>query len=144
MNLLDKIRKESESPSVIAETTTDLLTKEIQINDDNQPENSESETTKIDSWEQELLAELNSLPSIAEKKIGIRLEEQTLIPLQAHCKAEGITIETFVEATFMFCQQRPELLKEITSEASIHLMRRKKAGTIRSVLTKTRNLKGKQ
>lgn len=137
MSLLDQIRKETETPSVKVETRQDALI------DNLAEENNESPNLSIDTHEDieaSLTAELASFPPISQKKVGVRLEEEVLTQLETTCKENKITIETFLEAAFIACQEDPSIMNATIADAQTRLARRKRAGTIRSILTKSQNL----
>jgi hypothetical protein len=135
MSLLDKIRQESENPSVTVENRKDLLLEQLP---EQRPEQQERE--KGGDFESSLLAELDSLPKVSPKKVGVRLEEELLADIQSHCREEGITIETLLEAFFVICNSRESTMKQVTKEAKARIKQRTRAGNIRSTLTKFKNL----
>ncbi|MGR3279357.1 hypothetical protein ACSYAD_30280 [Acaryochloris marina NIES-2412] len=137
MSLLDKIRKETEAPSVKVETRQDALIENLA--EENKSTQKQLTNTHEDI-EANLSAELASFPPIAQKKVGVRLEEDVLAGLEATCKQNKITIETFLEAAFIACQQESLVMDATIADAQARLARRKRAGTIRSILTKSQNL----
>lgn len=137
MSLLDKIRQETEVPSVKVETRQDALIENLA------EENNSTPPPSIDTHkdiEANLSTELASFPPIADKKVGVRLEEDVLAELEVICKKHKITIETFLEAAFNVCQQDSSAMNAAIGDAQTRLARRKRAGTIRSILTKSQNL----
>lgn len=137
MSLLDKIRQETETPSVKVEQRQDSLIDKLA--EDN-PESQKSQIDIREDIEANLTAELASFPPIAQKKVGVRLEEDILTQLEITCKENKITIETFLEAAFIACQEDPSIMNATIEDAQTRLARRKRAGTIRSILTKSQNL----
>jgi len=102
MSLLDKIKQESKNPKVKVTPREDQL-----INEGKPTINEEKpEEDMISSLEKELA----SLPSIVNKKMGVRLEKGIYNDIRKFCQDNDITLETLVEAYFSICQNDPELL----------------------------------
>lgn len=137
MSLLDKIREEAKTPSVSVEQRQDNLIENIANENQTRINQSAKGTEDLDT---SLAAELASFPPIAKKKVGVRLEEEVLDALEVSCKEYKITIETFLEAAFLVCSQDTSVMNQTIDEAQTRLARRKRAGTIRSILTKSQNL----
>ena len=134
MSLLDKIKQESKNPKVKVTPREDQLINEGKptINEEKQ------EQDMISSLEKELA----NLPSIVNKKMGVRLEEDIYNDIRKFCQDNDITLETLVEAYFTICQNDPDLLEKVIANAQHRVKQRTKAGNIRSLLTKTRNIRG--
>ena len=143
MSLLDKIKKEHESPTVKVPPRQDELVPKAEVlpsetkpfvpKEEGTPEPGQS----IASLEKEL----ETLPSVTNKKIGVRLEDDIYEEVRRFCQENSITVETLLEAYFTVCQSQPKLIEKIIEEARFRLKRRTKAGNIRSLLTKAKNLK---
>ncbi|MDX2096946.1 MAG: hypothetical protein SFW36_04150 [Leptolyngbyaceae cyanobacterium bins.59] len=88
---------------------------------------------------QQLQDELDSYPRVSDKKVTLRLEEEVLESLDETCREHGITIETYLEAlhTVIATQLSHE---QVISDAKQRVDRRRRIGTIRSTLTKLKNL----
>ncbi len=142
MSLLDKIKNEYESQTVKVPPRQDELLPKAEVSlSETQLVSQEEETTKPVQSTLFLEKELASLPSITNKKIGVRLEEGIYDELRKLCQENSITVETLLEAYFTVCSTQPKLVKKIIEEAQFRLKKRTKAGNIRSLLTKTKNLK---
>ena len=143
MSLLDKIRQESESPSVRIKDRSDALMdsikpQEAEIGGKNSTEN----ILEVD-FEAPLIAELESYPAVSSKKLGVRLEEEILEQLQYLCRSNKITVETLLEAFYKICSPDEDLMTRVINESQSRMKRRTRAGNIRSILTKSRNLRDK-
>jgi predicted DNA-binding ribbon-helix-helix protein len=137
MNLMDKIRKESEMPSIVIDKREDPLFEDLSIEQDmlNTPLTSQSI-----SLEESLLKELEKIPQISSKKVGVRLEEAVLTDIQNLCRDNNITVETLLEAFYEVCNTREPIMKLVVKEAQTRMKSRTRAGNIRSTLTKFRNI----
>lgn len=134
MSLIDKIRKESEMPTVLVEKREDGLLEQISV------ETKEQETQYEESFEGKLLAELEKIPQVSNKKVGVRLEEEVLSKIQDLCRDNNVTVETLLEAFYETCSNKESVMKAVIKEAQARNKRRTRAGNIRSTLTKFRNL----
>lgn len=136
MSLLDKIKQEYQSPTVKIAPRQDELIPTPETVKSREKEEKREEQEMIASLEQEL----QSFPPITPKKMGVRLEESIYEQIRSLCREEDITLETLVEAYFTICQGNPLLQQQIIEEAQKRVKQRTKAGNIRSLLTKARNL----
>lgn len=137
MSLLDKIRQESASPTVTVPPRIDPLAQNLpDIAGD-----STIVTPPEETVEKTLEAELATFPSISAKKVGVRLEEDILAELEALCRQNDITIETLLESFYVVCSAQDKVMSKVLPEAKRRIRQRVRAGNIRSILTKTRNLK---
>ena len=137
MSLMDKIRKESVSPSVIIEKREDSLLE----NFNSEPIQIEAQSTsQTENLEESLLRELDKIPLVSSKKVGVRLEEAVLSNIQDLCRKNNITVETLLEAFHEVCSTRESIMKSVVKEAQARMKRRTRAGNIRSTLTKFRNI----
>lgn len=134
MSLIDKIRQESEKPTVIVESRDDDLLEQISA------DIHEKGTQKEESFEGKLLSELEKIPQVSSKKVGVRLEEGILVEIQDLCRDNSITVETLLEAFYETCVKKESVMKAVIREAQARSKRRTRAGNIRSTLTKFRNL----
>ncbi len=144
MSLLDKIKNEYESQTVKVPPRQDELLPKSEVSlPETQLVSQEEEVTKPAQSTLFLEKELASLPSVTNKKIGVRLEEGIYDEVRKLCQENSITVETLLEAYFTVCSTQPKLVKKIIEEAQFRLKQRTKAGNIRSLLTKTKNLQDK-
>lgn len=142
MSLLDRIKNEYESQTVkVPPRQDELLPKAEVLLPETKLVSQEEESTKPVQSTLFLEKELESLPSVTNKKIGVRLEEGIYEEIRKLCQENSITVETLLEAYFTVCSTQPKLVKKIIEEAQFRLKQRTKAGNIRSLLTKTKNLK---
>jgi hypothetical protein len=137
MSLMDKIRKESEAPSVVIEKREDPLLDDFHIDQD---ELGSQSTSQAASLEESLLKELEKIPLVSSKKVGVRLEEKILSDIQDLCRDNNITVETLLEAFHEICILREPIMKLVIKDAQARMKRRTRAGNIRSTLTKFRNI----
>ncbi len=137
MSLMDKIRKESEAPSIVIEKREDPLLDDFHIEHD---EVKSQSTSQAASLEESLLNELEKIPLVSSKKVGVRLEEKILSDIQDLCRDNNITVETLLEAFHEICILRDPIMKLVIKDAQARMKRRTRAGNIRSTLTKFRNI----
>lgn len=141
MNLLDKIKKEHESPTVkVVPRQDELLPKIESISAQTQEAFQTPQSSTTEESIRLLEQELATLPSITNKKIGVRLEEGIYEEIRKLCHDNNITVETLLEAYFTICNSQPDLESKIIENAQNRLKQRTKAGNIRSLITKTKNL----
>ena len=143
MSLLDKIREESTSPSIKVSGRTDPLIDSFQPQQQIEGEPQSAISAPAADFEASLLAELESFPVISSKKVGVRLEEDILDALQTLCRRERITIETLLEAFYETCGGDRSFMGQVIEDAKTRVQRRTRAGNIRSILTKSRNIRQK-
>ncbi|MBW4549942.1 MAG: hypothetical protein KME35_02305 [Aphanocapsa sp. GSE-SYN-MK-11-07L] len=139
MSLLDKIRQESVEPQVKVPPRTDPLTLSLE----EKPQALALNSTNEDNWSASLEAELAAIPPISNKKVGVRLEEDILDKLDQLCRQHDVTIETLLEGFYTVCHTKDTIMLKVFQEAQNRIKRRTRAGNIRSVLTKSRNLQAK-
>ncbi len=137
MSLLDKIRQESVEPQVKVPPRTDPLALSL----DEKSQALAHNSTNEDNWSASLEAELAAIPPISNKKVGVRLEEEILDKLDQLCRQHDVTIETLLESFYTVCYAKDTLMLKVFQEAQNRIKRRTRAGNIRSVLTKSKNLK---
>lgn len=65
----------------------------------------------------------------------IRLEQQVDEELERLCSRERITRETFLEAAYLVCNDKPEILQEVLAIAKQRYQQRKTAGEKRKFQT---------
>lgn len=132
-NILDKLRKNRQRATVERQ---DPL-----FNQDN-PQKQEETTiqpkkNEIKGTLAELKEKLAQIPS-TKRRSGIVLESALDLELTSYCKQQGITVETFLEATWLTVQGT-EMLAKITAEAKIRYNQRKSAGQLRRLITTLEN-----
>ncbi len=135
MSLLDKIRKESASPTVKVEPKSDTLVQQAE----GIPEETPATPQPVDPIAA-LEEELAAYPTISGKKVGVRLEEEILNEIQTLCRDNGITPETLLEGLYTVCKGKAALMRNVIKEAQTRYQQRTEAGNIRSLITKSRNL----
>ena len=142
MSLLDKINQEAKNPTVKVPPRSDELAPKVVKLDRN--ENAITEVGQTEQLIMSLEEELASLPKISSKKIGVRLETTLYDAIRKFCDEQGITVETLLESYFSVCQANRDLTQVVVEEAQTRIKQRVRAGNIRSLLTKTRNLRKTQ
>ena len=99
MSLLDKIKNEYELQTVkVPPRQDELLPKAEVLLAETELVTQEEETTKPVQSNLFLEKELASLPSVINKKIGVRLEEGIYEEVRKLCQKNSITVETLLEA----------------------------------------------
>lgn len=140
MSLLDKIKQESNSPTIkINPPKDELVPNQKQENQENIKVTADIDKEQL-AITTALEKELETLPQVVSKKMGVRLEEGIYTEIRLFCQKNNITLETLLEAYFTICQDHPIILNQVVENAQHRLQQRTKAGNIRSILTKTRNL----
>ncbi len=152
MSLMDKIRKEASSPTVKVPPRQDALAPLGQNAGLGQIVTDPVGSAEVASMPQpvpgsqdpqmrSLEAELAKYPVISAKKVGVRMEEPILEEIQELCRTNDITVETLLESFFTTCKGKDTLMRQVIKEAQSRIQRRTKAGTIRSILTKSKNIR---
>ncbi len=141
MSLFDRIRQEAVSPTVKVPQRNDLILSNPEISSDLTEIDNQEDDNKAVSLEKLLIAELESLPIISKKKVGVRLESEILENIQELCRNNNITVETLLEAFYQVCNVKDTLMRQVIKDAQNRIQRRTRAGNIRSILTKSKNLK---
>lgn len=149
MSLLDRIRQESSSPTVKVQRQDALLQsiQQGQVDPDAIGSNLEADIPSQLAQDQEagnplldkLRADLSTYPAIANRKVTLRLEEQSLKEIQALCSTFDITPETLLEAFIQVCSAQKPFMDQVVEEAQSRIQRRVEAGNLRSLITKTEN-----
>jgi hypothetical protein len=158
VSLIDKIKQEHESPTIKVPPRQDNLISPSEVEPIKSDVITQKEVETIKSeviFDQQkfyqhenldaslvspLEKELKSFPAISDKKISIRVEKEIYTGIRELCYNNKITVETLLEAYFTLCKSQPRLLEKIVKEAQARIKRRTKAGNIRSLITKTKNL----
>ncbi|PNJ93278.1 hypothetical protein CEP14_13275 [Cylindrospermopsis raciborskii C04] len=148
MTLFDKIKKEHNSPTVkVPPRQDDIIPKQEVIESESNFNHGElhkyTEPDVSPISIASLEKELQSFPSLSNKKIVLRLEEDIYEGIRVICYEHDITVETLLEAYFSLCKSQPKLMDKILKEAQSRIKGRTKAGNIRSLITKIKNLTSK-
>ncbi|UBF30195.1 hypothetical protein K9N68_39350 (plasmid) [Kovacikia minuta CCNUW1] len=106
-----------------------------------QPQPAQPAASGIDLELASLETELETFPIVSDKKIGVRLEKDIQKEILAFCDEQDITPETLLEAFYTVCKSKDSLIRQVAKEAQSRIQRRIKAGNIRSMITKLKNLK---
>ncbi|PZO52319.1 MAG: hypothetical protein DCF15_13970 [Phormidesmis priestleyi] len=78
-------------------------------------------------------AKLAALPEVTSRR-SVRIEKSLFESLSTFCQQHGITIETFLEASYIASSAEPELQSQIVIEAQRRMEERKQAGKLRRIL----------
>jgi hypothetical protein len=142
MSLLDKINQEAKNPTIkVSPRNDELAPNVIQFDRTEDPSKNTAQTEQLI---RSLEDELNTFPQVSSKKIGVRLETDLYDTMRKFCDEHGITVETLLESYFTVCQSNQDLTQQVIECAQTRIKQRVRAGNIRSLLTKTRNLLNKQ
>ena len=82
----------------------------------------------------ELKAELAQIPQTNRHSASV-LDKELDQNLTRHCKDQRITVETFLEAAWIYADANPEAMAEILTEAKRRYAERKRAGKLRRLIT---------
>ena len=82
----------------------------------------------------ELKKQLAQFPT-TRRRSGIVLEEELDFELTTYCKKNGITVETFLEASWLIVSEKETILKKVTKQAKFRYQQRKEAGHLRRLIT---------
>ena len=82
----------------------------------------------------ELKKQLAQFPT-TRRRSGIVLEEELDFELTTYCKKNGITVETFLEASWLIVSEKETILKKVTKQAKSRYQQRKEAGHLRRLIT---------
>ncbi|QDZ41664.1 hypothetical protein FRE64_17130 (plasmid) [Euhalothece natronophila Z-M001] len=132
--MLNRFKNRSQRPTV--RRNSSLEDNETPLaSSSKETQNSESSKTKAEQIKQRL----ETYPKIAPRR-NIRLEESLNEKIQQFCQEQDITIETFVEACFLACEQDSDLKNHITQEAQQRVAQRKEAGKLRRLYSQLEKL----
>ena len=155
MSLLDKIRQEASSPTVKVPPRDDLLAPHREVTEPVSPVEvaASGELMAPPSVPVQqghfpempfLEAELATYSVISAKKVGVRLEEGILEAIQDLCRKNDITVETLLESFYTTCEGNDSLMRRVIEGARARIERRTRAGNIRSILTKSKNIRSQK
>jgi hypothetical protein len=88
-----------------------------------------------------LSEQIDALPQVAARR-NIRLEATLDKALDRFCDNAGITIETFLEAAYLVCEQDADLRKSLLEVAGDRFQQRKEAGKLRRLYSQLQNTDG--
>lgn len=111
------------------------------ILEDNRAKSSNKSKPSSTSDLEQLRLKLLQFPEIANR-VPVRLEAEVKNEIEALCRQEKITIETLLEALYLNCAGKDTLMRQVTKEARRRLASRKRAGNIRSSITRLENITG--
>lgn len=102
---------------------------------DAKTEFSHSLNTEVGKGERSLSEpnEVEAFPEVVRRTI--RLEQQVDEELERLCSRERLTRETFLEAAYLLCNDKPEILQEVLMIAKERYRQRKAAGEKRKFQT---------
>ena len=138
-SILDRIRQ-NRNRTRVPQRDDVLVTKPPTNEQGSQLDNpDERETTKedaapTDATLEELKAQLAKFPS-TRRHSAIVLDQDIDQELTRFCKDQGVTVEVFLEASWLFTSAEPELMKAIMTEAKRRYKARKQAGKLRRLIT---------
>jgi hypothetical protein len=92
------------------------------------------DTPATDGTLEELKAQLAKFPP-TRRHSAIVLDKDIDQELTRFCKDQGVTVEVFLEAVWLFTSAEPELMKTIMAEAQRRYKARKQAGKLRRLIT---------
>lgn len=155
MSLLDKIRQEANSPTVKVPPRDDLLAPQREVKEPSATVSdaafgevvSSPEVSVQQGIEPEMLsleAELATYPLVSPKKVGVRLEVELLEAIQDLCRKNDITVETLLESFYTNCKGNDSLMRRVIKGAQARIESRTRAGNIRSILTKSKNIRAQK
>ncbi len=93
-----------------------------------------SDATITNDALEELKAELAKIPA-TNRHSAIVLEKELDQNLTRYCKDNRVTVEVFLEATWIHISSNPAAMEEILAEAKRRYADRKRAGKLRRLLT---------
>lgn len=126
--MLDRIgRRSSQRPKVTRDTS---------LTNGQSAEPAEGVRTRLSSTDAaaSIEAQLAALPEVTSRR-SVRIEKSLFEELSTFCQQHGITIETFLEASYIAASADQDLQSQIVTEAQRRMEERKQAGKLRRVLT---------
>ncbi|MGK7898675.1 MAG: hypothetical protein AB4372_34950 [Xenococcus sp. (in: cyanobacteria)] len=147
-NLLSRLREKNRQRSSVPQRDDSLIVEKSKKLDNSIQQETKKEkqqqTSKQTKSKQQTPTEDNTLSNLkaelaqyseTNRHSAIVLEKKLDIELTRYCKEQGITVETFLEASWTIALANPELLKQVTDEAQIRYKSRKEAGRLRRLIT---------
>lgn len=125
-DMLDRIERRSQRPKVNRDTSL----ANGQLAGAKETQGPMSSTDAAASIE----AQLAELPEVTSRR-SVRLEKRLFEELSAFCQQHGITMETFLEASYVVAFGDSNLQPQIITEAQRRMEDRKQAGKLRRILT---------
>ena len=133
--MLNRIKNNSQRPSVKRDSSLESPGSQEESPSHQASANEQQPQTEAE----QLKKQLEACPKIAPRR-NIRLEESINQRIQQFCQAEDLSIETFLEACFLACEDNPELKQTIAQQARKRLEQRKEAGKIRRLYSQLQKL----
>ncbi|HEY9628043.1 MAG TPA: hypothetical protein V6C84_12145 [Coleofasciculaceae cyanobacterium] len=137
-SVLDRIRQNRQRVAVPPRSDT-LITKAQlpkqaeEIQSAEPPLGAKRSATNSDTLE-DLKAELAEIPE-TNRHSAIVLEKELDQQLTRYCKDNRITVEVFLEASWIYASSNPDAMEEILAEAKRRYSDRKRAGKLRRLIT---------
>ena len=125
-NLMNKYKKDRDKKRTKVQKTDTLLdgiSKEETSHNHDHPLTAEEIERKLESYPK------------TKRRSGIVIDEQLTKDILNFCRSHNITIEVFLEASWILLQDNSSLLNDVAKEAQLRLSRRKEAGKLRRMLT---------
>ncbi|MGB3292592.1 MAG: hypothetical protein WBB01_06390 [Phormidesmis sp.] len=126
-DMLDRIGRRSQRPKVSRDTS---LTNGQPAGTEGAAQVPMSSTDAAASIE----AQLEKLPEVTSRR-SVRLEKSLFKELSILCQQHGITMETFLEASYVVSSGDSDVENQVIVEAQRRMEDRKQAGRLRRVLT---------
>ena len=126
-DMLDRIGRRSQRPKVSRDTSLINSQSEGSMESAPVPMSSPDAAASIE-------AQLAELPEVTSRR-SVRLEKSLFEELSSFCQQHGITMETFLEASYVVASGDSMLQPQIVAEAQRRMEDRKQAGRLRRVLT---------
>jgi hypothetical protein len=108
-----------------------------QLDNPDKFQTTKEDTTSTDATLEELKTQLAKFPP-TRRHSAIVLDQDIDQELTRFCKDQGVTVEVFLEAAWLFTSAEPELMKTIMAEAKRRYKARKQAGKLRRLITMLR------
>jgi len=138
-SILDRIRQNRNRTRVsqrddVLVSKSPLNEQGSQLDNPNEQETTKEDTTPTDTTLEELKAQLAKFPP-TRRHSAIVLDQDIDQELTRFCKDQGVTVEVFLEAAWLFTSAEPELMKTIMAEAKRRYKVRKQVGKLRRLIT---------
>ena len=125
-NMLDRIERRSQRPRVRRDTSLTNSQSTLPT------ETAQVQMTSTDAAAS-IEAQLAGLPEVTSRR-SVRLEKSLFEVLSTLCQTHGITMETFLEASYVVASDDADLQSQIIVEVQRRMEDRKQAGKLRRVL----------
>lgn len=130
-SMVERIKNRNVRANVPQRDTSliELTSKERAAQSQGNPDSASSSTTSNTTN-----PDLVGLTETAQRR-QIRLKTNLDSEIDTYCKQHKITIETYLEALHLACQNNQELMDTVIVQAKKHLAERKQAGKVRRLHT---------